>query len=212
MNSVIVVSCDFFLDRPAVVDAMDQATREVMQEAGQILRKDARDSMPRAPLNVHAPPGTPPHRHAKSKRNPSGGGLWRSIMYAYDPMAEVLVVGPSVVVGMNIAKVAQRHEFGDSAAAVKNPRRTQRRLGEVGEIRTGGRRGGKIARKTLRGRVRVHYAPLETPSQVRRATAIQEELYGPEHLQATYPERRFMGPALERKARELPAEYHGLVG
>jgi len=215
-RSWVQITGHAFFDRPAVMDAMDRATRLAFVESGRIIRRQARGSMKVAPLGKPSAPGHPPHRHRKTKKHPHGGGLWRSVMYAYDDQAQTLVVGPSVIVGRNIAVIATRHEFG-GGAAIRNPRRRRRRIGGAGEIRIGGnrrdRRGrfqqtaGKIAHDTRLGDVPVVYATLRTPAQVARAEQFQAALYGPETLRGNWPRRAFMGPALIATARELPAQY-----
>jgi len=130
-------------------------------------------------------------------------------MYAYDPINESAVIGPSNLFGQGVHAIAERHEFGGTAAR-PNPRRKLRRLGRTGEIRVGGPAGmaTKHARDTLRGAVNVTYAPLTTQAQVRRANRLNAALYGPAILHGTYPTRPFMRPSLELIAPRM-ADYVG---
>jgi hypothetical protein len=76
-----------FFDKPAVVAAVDKATRKVLNRIGGMIRLTARRSIKKAPNGKSASkPGKPPLSHTGLLRN--------YIYYSFDPQARSVVVGP----------------------------------------------------------------------------------------------------------------------
>jgi len=73
-----------FFNTKAVSDALDPVTREALAHAGAAIRMTARRSI-RKRKSI-SKPGSPPSSHA--------GHLRRLLFYAFDRMAETVVVGP----------------------------------------------------------------------------------------------------------------------
>lgn len=216
MSGFVDLSVDWFFDRPEVMRSMDDKTRRLLIAYGKLTRSAAKKSMSSAPQGVASAPGTPPHKHRTSRTNKSGGGLFKSILYAYDPVARSAVVGPSSILGRNILEVGARNELG-LTASVRNQRRKVRRVGGGGEIKVGGSQGrdargkytgfkgsARMAKGTLMGDVRVVYVRLRTERQAARANRLNEQLYGPMQYTARYDKRPFLLPALEQAGSRLP--------
>ncbi|MCC7409956.1 MAG: hypothetical protein IT442_17955 [Phycisphaeraceae bacterium] len=73
-----------FFDRPAVIGAVDRATRKVLSKFGAFVRTGARHSIrPRKKISA---PGSPPSSHE--------GSLKRLIYFAYEPARRSVVIGP----------------------------------------------------------------------------------------------------------------------
>ena len=198
-----------FFDRPSVMKAVDRGTYKNMLKSGQLMRRSAKASMKRAPSGVASVSPMPPNWHSKTKKNPSGGGLRRSIMYGYDRVRKNVIVGPSTVLGANIAKIAPLHEFGGPQRN-KNKRRQKRRIGEAGEIAVFSRKPrGRTFRSGRRvkgadGKSRfVVYATLKTSVQVERADRLNKLLYGPMSSNAHYKMRQTMRPTLIREKNHV---------
>ncbi len=225
------IDARMFFDRPGALRAMDKRTRQMLGRAGAITRRTARKSMKTAPATRHAPAGHAPFKHTKTRQNPSGGGLHRSVMYGYDSGRQAAVVGPSTVLGANIANVASNLEHG-GVVSRRNPRRTKRQVGKSGEIHVaysgtgarrrnsagryraanlGGRSGNTKPTKVRRnGRNRtayVTYAKLRSPAMAARANRLNEELYGPETIGGVVEPRPFMLPAMAEVAPIMPRLY-----
>jgi phage gpG-like protein len=212
-----------FFDSELVKNTLDKVERRALIMAAVDLKRKAKRSMYARPLGKASPRGMPPFKHKHSRRGKRSGrdyGLERSIMYAYDFATRSAVVGPSTKYGANIADVGSRHEFGGSIVR-KNTRRKVRRLGGPGEIRVKaqslnwgdqlrdaqGRRLRMATRKvenTRLGPVEVTYGKLFTNRQVALANRLNARLYGPAIIHGTYPERRFMQPALQDVAPRMP--------
>lgn len=73
-----------FLDRPAVMQAVERGRLTALRRAGALVRLSSQHSMRRR--RGPSPPGSPPHAHA--------GLLRQMIYYAYDPATRSVVVGP----------------------------------------------------------------------------------------------------------------------
>jgi hypothetical protein len=98
-----------FWESAGVVKAFDQATRRVLGRFGAGTRRAALAEIKEAPPDVHAPAGSAPFSHRaavrrviNARRKASGkpkarglfGGL-RFILYALDPSARSVVIGPA---------------------------------------------------------------------------------------------------------------------
>ncbi|MCC7409353.1 MAG: hypothetical protein IT442_14920 [Phycisphaeraceae bacterium] len=82
-----MIQIDFkalLFDRPAVLSAVDKATRRVLSRFGAFVRTTARHSIRRK--KGASAPGSPPHSHE--------GSLRRLIYFGYDPSKRSVVVGP----------------------------------------------------------------------------------------------------------------------
>jgi hypothetical protein len=76
-----------FFDKPAVLAAVDKATRKVLNRIGGMIRLTARRSIKKAPNGkAVSKPGKPPLSHTGLLRN--------YIYYSFDPQARSVVVGP----------------------------------------------------------------------------------------------------------------------
>jgi hypothetical protein len=76
-----------FFDSPAVVAAVDSATRKVLNRIGGMIRLTARRSIKKAPSHTAvSKPGKPPLSHTGLLRN--------YIYYSFDPQPRSVVVGP----------------------------------------------------------------------------------------------------------------------
>lgn len=73
-----------FFDRAVVKNAMDKGSIRALKRSGAYVRKVMRNSMKKR--KGAAPAGTPPHVHA--------GDLKRLTLYAFDPAAKSVVIGP----------------------------------------------------------------------------------------------------------------------
>lgn len=217
MAGLEVTIKDYFFDREAVQDLLDEEGRSELNRMGARIRKVARSSIKRKgrarkpPKNVdgrayqrwldeqknkpRSAPGEPVFQHTDHPSiNP------KNIWYAFDG-SDSVVVGMGKTLSRSGAPVPKEIEFGSEKYA-KNPRRRIRKLGGGGEVRVGGRVGrtSKRAVKTRVGDVMVTYAKLRTAAQVAHANAINEGLYGPWTFRVKTAPRPVMGPALEKAA------------
>ncbi len=198
----------WFFDSPRVMAMMTDRTREALARGAALVGLIAQRSMRyRSPKSVaYAAPGSPP------KAVSNHPYLRRFIQFAYDPGRGSAVVGPLLLPGSRSPyKVGPLHEFGGTVT-VQNPRRQPIKIGDVRPIRLLERGGKGVFRVAPRmtGRIAaagktvpVALARMRTAAQVARAEALAETLYGPARYAATYPERKFMGPALERAAPQI---------
>jgi hypothetical protein len=192
-----------FFDRARLAGKVEKGTAKAMRAFGALTRTIARRSMKKR--NKPSAPGTPP-RVIK-------GTLKKLIFFVYDRRQKDVVIGPVPFNGP-VGVVPPILEYGGSVGGKKNPRRITRVLGNVGEIRLGGKRGKatKPARNMANERVLVTYAQLKTASQVRRANEINAELYGPKKMQAYEVESRpFMTPAGDEAKKQLPSLWAGAI-
>lgn len=208
MNAVLNVK-KIFLDRPAVINAVDRAAHQALNRVGGRTRKTMQRSMryvtpPKSgkPRKV-SPPGAPP-RAVRSHP-----WIRKHTYYAWDPEKKSVVVGP---IRFGPKSGAPRRLEHGGRVRMRNPRRTIRRVGDGGEVGLGG--SGPTVKPTYdwRGKkVLVRYGKLHTESQARRANELQELIYGPLEWDATIEPRPFAGPALEKMMPELPKELAGTV-
>ena len=76
-----------FFDSPAVIAAVDEATRKVLNRIGGMIRLTARRSIKKAPSRTAvSKPGKPPFSHTGLLRN--------YIYYSFDPLSRSVLVGP----------------------------------------------------------------------------------------------------------------------
>ena len=79
-----------FFDSPAVLAAVDNATRKVLNRIGGMIRLTARRSIKKAPSHKSvSKPGKPPLSHTGLLRN--------YIYYSFDPHSRSVVVGPAAL-------------------------------------------------------------------------------------------------------------------
>lgn len=74
-----------FFDKPAVMRAVDRATRRVLSRFGSYVRRTARFSIRRR--KAPSVPGAPPSSHT--------GDLKNRIYFAYEPQRQNVVIGPT---------------------------------------------------------------------------------------------------------------------
>ena len=103
---------DFFFDRQEGKDRMTKANRKALTKVGAFVRRRARSSLRRR--KKRSEPGEPPSVHTSDRV-----ATLKNILFAYEPQAETLVVGPvrlnrQAVLGPQLgsATVPQVHEFG----------------------------------------------------------------------------------------------------
>jgi hypothetical protein len=103
---------DVFFDRAAIKNRMTKANRKPLSKAGAFIRRRARSSLRRR--KKRSEPGQPPSVHTSDRV-----ATLKNILFAYEPQAETLVVGPvrlnrQAVLGpqLDSATVPQVHEFG----------------------------------------------------------------------------------------------------
>jgi len=131
-----------FFDRARVKQAMDKATRRVLNRFGGFVRLTARRSIRRR--KAVSEPGRPPTSRT--------GLLRRNIWYAYDPSARSVVVGP--------VPIRQR---SDAPAILEYGGVTKRRVIEVKNRQTG-RREFRYSRNVRPRRVRYRPRPYMSPA------------------------------------------------
>lgn len=186
-----------FLDRKAVQRAIGQANFQSLQRVGRSVRTIARNSMEKVGKKRPKPsrPGKPPKRRKEL--------LHKFLYYAFDSKEAAVVIGPAALGSRPV--VPGLHEFG-GRVTVKGRRRT-RKIGDGGEIRLASPPKGK----PVPGRpgVNVIYTKLKTAAQVSRANSLNAELYP--DVQATYPARPYMAPALAKRLSLIPDAWKNSV-
>lgn len=91
-----------FFDRPAVINAVDKATRKALSKFGAFVRRAARSSLRRRKKSSAA--GSPPSVHTSDKV-----ATLKNIQFAYEPARQSVIVGAiklnqtAVVQGVNTA-------------------------------------------------------------------------------------------------------------
>lgn len=108
-----LLECRWFFDRAPVIQATTRAERRVLNHAGGLTRKIARQSI-RKRKRI-SQPGSPPSSRA--------GHLRRFILYHYDRARAVVVIGPVKFPSRNAYVVPEILEFGGT---VTRRRRGQR--------------------------------------------------------------------------------------
>jgi hypothetical protein len=203
---------NLFFDRGRVIRSMDKATREAMQRAAKFIRRRAQTSMryvtslasqqrqleegarKRVPLPyTPSRPGEPP---VAVRPHP---WVRKHIRYYYNPRKKAAVIGP---VGFPSGSGAPHAlEFG-GLVLIRDKRRRERKLGDGGEIRIGGRPGvtTKPAINKHGLAVMVTYARLVSARMVQRANMLNQLLYGDKESKRKMAARPFMGPALATEA------------
>jgi len=91
-----------FFDRPAVLGAVDKATRRVLSKFGAYVRRTARQSI-RKRKGI-SKPGHPPSSHT--------GLLKQFIFFAYEPNRRSVVIGPEKLSGRIGRKALPALEYG----------------------------------------------------------------------------------------------------
>ena len=184
----------FFYDREMVRKKLGRKRTKALRKAGLTIRKAARRRLRRR-KRVSRPGQSP------SVRSTDTFATLKNIQAGFDTFAEASVVGP-IGFGNLADPVPGRLEHGAEVRR-KNPRRAERRIGDVGEIdieptsKTSKRLTSvQIVSWDKRDWI-VTFAKLETPEQVRRANEINERLYGPAEIIGTLEARPFMEPAVE---------------
>jgi len=185
-----------FFDSPAVIGAMDKATRRVLSRFGAYVRRTAQKSIVKR--KKASEPGQPPSSHT--------GLLKRFIYFAYEPNTRNVVIGP-VRLAKSTGEAPSVLEHGGTLGRRRNPRRRTRVLGGAGEIRIGGPASVNTKKANgIHGKVRVTYGILKTQDQVARANRLNEEIYGPMTIGGKGPilARPYMHPAFQKEKPKLP--------
>lgn len=204
----------FFFDRPQVLAKLRKKKLAALKRAGALSRKVIRNKPRRRKRK--SKPGETPSVHTKSKF-----ATLKNVLFAYDPGSDGVVVGPVKIPSADTQPAPETLEYGG-----KIDRRKKRRLGGSGEIEVDnlrvtpggdarkinrGRRGGGSSMSTVKdisGKLRpVVYATLETAAQVRRATILNEELFGPQDATPRIEARPFVAPAMAEAAVDFPELY-----
>lgn len=91
-----------FFDQPAVIKALDAATRRAFSKYGAFVRQRAKTSI-RSRQGISRP-GQPPFSHA--------GHLKRLIFFAFDANTKSVVIGPTLFRSPQIPTAPESLEFG----------------------------------------------------------------------------------------------------
>lgn len=193
-----------FFDRSKVLAAMDEATHVALLKAGAWVRKVAQRSM--RYRKTASAPGTPP----SARSGQEGSLLRRFLFFAYDEPAKQVVVGP-LRLGAE-ADVPRLHEYGGTRKAV---RRKPKQVGQTGPISIVDGGDFKVGPSTrpVKGdpkQRQVVYVRLRTAAMAQKATEIEEMLYA--HLDAKYPPRPYMRPALESSSEMIAKFWANSLG
>jgi hypothetical protein len=195
MNLVRIRARTHF-DQTRLKKKVDEGTFRSLAHAGAAIRLTARRSIRRR--KKPSRPGSPPHTPT--------GHLKRVLRYDVDRDSQEVVIGP---VNEYSRTIWNLHEFGGSIRP--KPRLVKAhtfRVGKYGPIRRSGatlrdRRGRFMRRSNQFARVQIR-----SEAQARRATQIvkQENEYrmADAKKRRRYPQRPFMGPALESQRSRLP--------
>ncbi len=201
-------SIDMFFDSSKVKAAVDKATRANLSKGGAFIRRRARQSMrsttsqeqqqkdiaegkrKRLRKTKASPQGTPPRAVRPGQK------IKKFLFFKWDPGTRSVVIGPERLARGSNPRAPRLHEKGGRARR-RNPLRRIRKLGGGGEIRVANNQAT--------------YTLMRTQAQVDRANRINEDLFGPMTLNAMYPERPFMGPALQKVIPSLPPMWTNTV-
>ena len=197
---------DFFFDRQAVIDRMGKANVRAVSKAGAFIRTRARTSLRRRKKS--SPPGRPPSVHSTDNV-----ATLKNILFAYEPHAQTLVVGPVALnqinqswIDMRTRTVPQVLEFGDVLTVHEwrftEPENLKNWAGwdkytSTAKFSSQWRRRDQRWREAARRRRRHVLSDLGVQTRSRRA------IYRP---------RPFMGPALEAEKDHIPDAWVGSLG
>lgn len=183
-------------DQKRLKKKVDEGTFRSLGHAGAAIRLTARRSIRRR--KKPSSPGSPP--------NTPTGHLKRVLRYDVDQENAEVVIGP---VNEYSRTIWNLHEFGGSVRPKPRLLKSHTfRVGEYGPIRRSGamlrdRRGLFLRRSNQFARVQIR-----SEAQARRATRIVKEeneyRMADARKRRRYPERPFMGPALESQRSRLP--------
>ncbi len=98
-----------FFDSPAVIRAMDRATRKALSKVGAFVRRSARSSI-RKRKKVSRP-GQPPSSHV--------GLLRKFLFFAYEPQRQSVVIGPAKLGGVEGDDVPHILEHGGTTTITR---------------------------------------------------------------------------------------------
>lgn len=201
---------DWFFNSDNVKKRVRDIDRIVMAKFGGYTRAVARRSMKNVPeshgvgsKDYASAPGQPPHAHALD--NSGTGGLKygpSNIVFGFDPSRSSVVIGPRPKPGRN-SYIPFKLEYGSHMTNVPNPRRKDRKVGDVGAIRVGSPRPGTEGKPGLR-KIRavnghyydVYFARIKTDEQLRRVETNETFLWGPKTIgSVTLAPRPYMRPA-----------------
>jgi len=172
---------EMFFNSPAVLRAVDAATRQVLSKFGSYVRQSDRSSQRRR--KSASAPGTAPSAHL--------GTVKDLTFFAYDPERRSVVEGPTPVT--NFQDSLRVLEEGGTMR-IRNKRRRIRKLGDGGEVRV----------VSVGARLEPVYALLTTPQMVDHANRLNAELYGPEVAWKHVAARPHTEPALRTNLDRMP--------
>ncbi|WP_437205862.1 hypothetical protein [Planctomicrobium sp. SH664] len=112
------VSAEYFFDRQAIIDAVGKGEARVLNRAGAITRKIARQSMRRR--KRISTPGSPPSARL--------GYLRDFLYYQWDPQSRSMVIGPAKLAGSRGYVVPELLEFGGTVSFSRNGKRITQRF------------------------------------------------------------------------------------
>ena len=95
----------WFFDAPAVVNAVDAATRKTLSKFGAFVRRTMRSSIRKA--KSPSKPGNPPHSHT--------GLLKQFTFFSFDPTSRSVVIGPERLNAVLTGNVPEVLEYGGTA-------------------------------------------------------------------------------------------------
>lgn len=176
---------EHFFDQPAIEAAVRRARKDydALKKAGAFVRRTARSSIRKVKKKTtHSQPGQPPRSHKPTELN------LRSIYFSWDPLLQGMVVGPvGFARGPGGHPVPEIHEEGLSVP-VKVLRRKKTN-----------------SRKAISATQKAAYLRKIRSGEIvpRRAPVVSETVH--------YPERPFMGPALNKELPKFPSLWEGSV-
>jgi hypothetical protein len=140
-----------YFDRPAVTNAVDKATRQVLSKFGAFVRRRARTSMRKKKGN--SPPGSPPYVQT--------GLLKQFLFFAFDPDKKSVVIGPALLNGTKQKGTAERLEYGGTLAGNG---RVAYITNQVGRDQAGRFTSGGVTRVELNGTLTYRPRPFMRPA------------------------------------------------
>lgn len=177
----------FYFDRKAVADIVGKDAAKSLGRAGAFVQRRARSSLRRRKKTSNA--GQPPSVHSQDSY-----ATLKNIQFQFVPASMSVFVGPVLLNGSSGTPVPGLHERGLSAQVALwrlDPtwyRKSRLRWGDkTGERNKWVRSSPKAARRST-AKLNAKGIPTEVKT-----------------IRASYPERPFMGPALEKESPKFPS-------
>ena len=175
-----------------VAQAMHRKAASALEASGKYLYKAVIRSIRES--DYPSRPGKAPHTRGDEQRS-----LKKAVHWELDKEKLILSLGvaPSLGSEGKISGIASTHEFGGKATTKRGSR--PYKLNDVGPIRLVQMLSPKQRKKDGAIYEAHKRAVLTTPAMVAKANALAARFYGkPLKDEATYPERPFLAPSLER--------------